>query len=129
RCAYATSVTSSTSSPSRSTSAGFGPWSESPAHLGARPGAKTRDLHDFIRRAGLQHRDLEALTQADALVHLAGQRHQAYWEYASYESGPNRAVEHFLAERGGAYEIDAALCDLFGHNVTYNPNGWLKRVR
>ena len=27
-----------------------------------------------------------------------------------------------------AYAIDTALCDQFGHNVTYNPNGWLRRT-
>lgn len=48
--------------------------------------------------------------------------------YASFEDGPNRAVARFLEERGAAYEIDASLCDFYGRNVTYNPNGWLRRV-
>ena len=48
--------------------------------------------------------------------------------YLQYENGPNRAVAEFLARRGDAYEIDADLCDRYGHNATYNPNGWLRRV-
>ncbi|MFH0352253.1 MAG: error-prone DNA polymerase [Chromatiales bacterium] len=52
----------------------------------ARAATPFRDLHDFIRRAGLQRRDLEALTQADALVQLAGQRHQAYWAVLGIEA-------------------------------------------
>ncbi|MGH8521026.1 MAG: error-prone DNA polymerase [Gammaproteobacteria bacterium] len=52
----------------------------------ARAATPFRDLHDFIRRAGLPRRDLEALTQADALVNLAGQRHQAYWAVLGIEA-------------------------------------------
>lgn len=48
--------------------------------------------------------------------------------YAAYENGPNRAVRDFLRERGADYEIDVARCDQFGTNVTYNPNGWLRRI-
>ena len=47
--------------------------------------------------------------------------------YQRYENGPNRAVAEFLARRGDDYEIDASLCDHYGRNVTYNPNGWLRR--
>jgi cephalosporin hydroxylase len=48
--------------------------------------------------------------------------------YQQYDNGPNRAVAAFLAKRGESYGIDDALCDQFGHNATYNPNGWLKRL-
>jgi cephalosporin hydroxylase len=47
--------------------------------------------------------------------------------YGIFESGPNRAVEQFLREHPEAYEIDTALCDHYGYNVTWNPNGWLRR--
>jgi cephalosporin hydroxylase len=47
--------------------------------------------------------------------------------YRQYQHGPNRAVADFLARHGDAYEIDAGLCDRYGHNATYNPNGWLRR--
>lgn len=49
-------------------------------------------------------------------------------QYRQYEDGPNRAVADFLSSHGVEYRIDTELCDCFGHNVTYNPNGWLKRV-
>ena len=47
--------------------------------------------------------------------------------YGKFESGPNRAIEQFLREHPDDYEIDASLCDHFGYNVTWNPNGWLRR--
>jgi cephalosporin hydroxylase len=47
--------------------------------------------------------------------------------YRAYEDGPSRAVQRFLETRGSSYEIDATLCDYFGHNVTWNPNAWLRR--
>ncbi len=47
--------------------------------------------------------------------------------YKRYEDGPNRAVQTFLLENPDRYVIDSALCDLFGFNTTYNPNGWLRR--
>jgi len=48
-------------------------------------------------------------------------------QYAVYESGPNRAVTKFIETRANRYTIDTALCDYFGYNYTYNPNGYLKR--
>lgn len=48
--------------------------------------------------------------------------------YRQYENGPNRAVRDFLQEAGDAYRIDASLCDFYGRNATYNPNGYLLRV-
>lgn len=48
--------------------------------------------------------------------------------YRGYKDGPNRAVAEFLSERAGKYVIDADLCDHFGYNATYNPNGWLRRT-
>lgn len=44
-----------------------------------------------------------------------------------FQGGPGRAISEFLAEAGDRYEIDAELCDFFGHNVTSNPNGYLIR--
>lgn len=49
-------------------------------------------------------------------------------KYKAYDNGPNRAVAAFLERTRGRYEIDTALCDHFGRNFTYNPNGWLKRL-
>lgn len=42
-------------------------------------------------------------------------------------SPPSRAIDAFLARRSADYEIDAAFCDRFGYNATFNFNGWLKR--
>jgi cephalosporin hydroxylase len=48
--------------------------------------------------------------------------------YRKYEHGPSRAIHDFLGEHGEHYEIDRALCDHYGYNATYNPNGWLRRL-
>ncbi len=42
-------------------------------------------------------------------------------------AGVSRAVLTFLERRGDHYEIDTSICDRFGYNATYNPNGWLRR--
>ncbi|WP_296603981.1 CmcI family methyltransferase [Nocardioides sp.] len=48
-------------------------------------------------------------------------------QYRRYDHGPNRGVADFLDRHGVDYEIDTDLCDRYGHNATYNPNGWLRR--
>lgn len=45
-----------------------------------------------------------------------------------YDGGPLRAVEEFLARSAGRYEIDRGLCDYFGRNVTWNVDGYLRRL-
>jgi cephalosporin hydroxylase len=45
-----------------------------------------------------------------------------------YDGGPLRAIEEFLAERPGRYEIDRGLCDYYGTNVTWNVDGYLRRL-
>jgi cephalosporin hydroxylase len=45
-----------------------------------------------------------------------------------YEGGPLRAIHEFLARTDGRYEIDRTLCDYFGTNVTWNVDGWLRRI-
>lgn len=41
--------------------------------------------------------------------------------------GPAPAIQQFLSERPD-FAIDSELCDFFGFNVTYNANGYLKKV-
>ena len=48
---------------------------------------------------------------------------------ALYDGGPLRAIHDFLSRHAGAYEIDRSLCDYFGTNVTWNVDGYLRRVR
>ena len=45
-----------------------------------------------------------------------------------YNGGPNRAIAEFLAERPGVFEIETELCDMFGKNATYAPNGYLRKT-
>ncbi|HEX8174956.1 MAG TPA: CmcI family methyltransferase [Pyrinomonadaceae bacterium] len=45
-----------------------------------------------------------------------------------YDGGPLRAIEEFLEKRGGSYEVDRGLCDYFGRNVTWNVDGYLRRL-
>lgn len=45
-----------------------------------------------------------------------------------YQGGPNRAIAEFLTARPETFEIDTALCDMFGRNATYAPNGYLRKT-
>ncbi|TPK22357.1 hypothetical protein FJ872_07040 [Mesorhizobium sp. B2-5-9] len=45
-----------------------------------------------------------------------------------YQGGPNRAIADFLARESPTFEIDVDYCDMFGRNMTYNPNGYLRRI-
>ena len=45
-----------------------------------------------------------------------------------YDGGPLRAIHEFLERERGRYEIDRALCDYFGRNVTWNVDGYLRRL-
>ena len=47
--------------------------------------------------------------------------------YRDYQDGPNRAISEVFETNPDAFEIDTDLCDLFGHNVTFAPNAWLRR--
>lgn len=47
---------------------------------------------------------------------------------ARYDGGPNRAIKEVLTERADLYEIDVKYCDFFGYNVTWNTNGYLKKL-
>ena len=59
----------------------------------------------------------------DGVVRFLPEEH-----YRSYEEGPTRAIAALLERHPGKYEIDRSLCDYFGNNVTYNPNGYLRRM-
>lgn len=44
------------------------------------------------------------------------------------KDGPNQAVAEFLRRNAGRYAIETSLCDFYGHNITYAPNAWLRRL-
>jgi cephalosporin hydroxylase len=44
-----------------------------------------------------------------------------------FNGGPAPAIQQFLSERPD-FAVDPELCDYFGFNVTYNVNGYLKKV-
>ncbi len=45
-----------------------------------------------------------------------------------YDGGPHRAIYEFMTQRNDEYEIDRARCDRFGHNVTWNIDGYIRRL-
>jgi len=45
-----------------------------------------------------------------------------------FDGGPSRALETFLTDQPGAFEIDTTYCDMFGQNATTNPNGYLRKM-
>jgi cephalosporin hydroxylase len=44
------------------------------------------------------------------------------------DGGPATAIQEFLDEEGQAWTIDTRYCDYYGYNVTWNANGYLKKV-
>lgn len=46
-----------------------------------------------------------------------------------FGGGPRHGIGEFLRERGDDYEVDGRLCDFFGKNMTWNVNGYLRRLR
>lgn len=47
----------------------------------------------------------------------------------TYGGGPLRAIHDFLARAPGRYEVDRTFCDYFGRNVTWNVDGYLRRIQ
>lgn len=45
----------------------------------------------------------------------------------NYNGGPRRAIDEFL-QTNNNFIVDRSLCDFFGTNATFNPDGYLKRV-
>lgn len=69
----------------------------------------------------------KAMAKGDYLIVEDGALNMLGWE-EQYNGGPVAALRTFLAEAGERYEVDRARCDFFGPNVTWNPEGYLKRV-
>lgn len=47
---------------------------------------------------------------------------------STYEGGPNRAIADFLHAHPDSFDVVRDLCDMFGENATYNPNGYLRKL-
>lgn len=45
----------------------------------------------------------------------------------NYNGGPRKAIDEFL-QTNDNFVIDRSLCDFFGQNATFNPDGYLKRI-
>ena len=45
-----------------------------------------------------------------------------------FEGGPALAIQEFMAENSKSWMIDPVYCDFFGYNVTWNINGYLKKI-
>lgn len=45
-----------------------------------------------------------------------------------YNDVPNRAIVDYIRNRPGIFELTTRLCDLFGPNATYAPNGYHRRA-
>ena len=48
---------------------------------------------------------------------------------SNYQDGPNRAIRNFLNNNLDRFEIDTQYCDYYGHNVTWNTNGYIKCIK
>ncbi len=45
-----------------------------------------------------------------------------------FHGGPIVSLKKFMLEFGDEFEIMTEYADFFGNNVTYSPNGWLRRI-
>ncbi|MEO0329235.1 MAG: CmcI family methyltransferase [Pseudomonadota bacterium] len=45
-----------------------------------------------------------------------------------YDGGPLWAIEELLKQNPGRYEVDRAVCDTYGTNVTWNPEGYIRCI-
>ena len=45
-----------------------------------------------------------------------------------HDGDPYRAIREYLLANPGVFEIRRDLCDAFGRNTTYAPNGYLTRL-
>jgi cephalosporin hydroxylase len=46
----------------------------------------------------------------------------------NYGGGPRKAIDEFL-QTNDNFIVDRSLCDFFGTNATFNPDGYLKRIK
>ena len=51
-----------------------------------------------------------------------------YPHQKKYDGGPTRAIQEFLNNNQDRFIIDESYCDYYGHNVTWNSNGYLKKI-
>ncbi len=49
--------------------------------------------------------------------------------YYGLKNGPLRAIRHFLKGRDGEFEIETSICDFYGQNVTWNVDGYLRKLK
>lgn len=45
-----------------------------------------------------------------------------------FDGGPLRAISEF-SPKNPQFQIDRKWCDFYGYNVTFNPNGYLKKIK
>lgn len=45
-----------------------------------------------------------------------------------YGGGPHAALTRFVGEQPDRYRIRRDYCDFYGHNVTWNVDGWIERL-
>jgi cephalosporin hydroxylase len=59
----------------------------------------------------------------DGLISIVGVE-----DMHGYEGGPFQAIQTFLQKHPNHYAIDRARCDFYGPNVTWNPDGYIRRI-
>jgi cephalosporin hydroxylase len=59
----------------------------------------------------------------DGLISIVGVE-----DLHGYEGGPFQAIQTFSQKYPDHYAIDRARCDFYGPNVTWNPDGYIRRI-
>jgi cephalosporin hydroxylase len=93
-----------------------GPWLviEDSSHLYEHSLAALNFFHSRLKRG-------DYLIVEDGIVEALGMADQ-------FNGGPSRAVNEFFSQHPDDYEMVTAMCDFFGKNVTWNPNGYWRKV-
>jgi cephalosporin hydroxylase len=53
---------------------------------------------------------------------------ETFGNSSKYNGGPPQAIRDFLDARDN-FQIDTTYCDRYGYNVTWAPNGWLRKTK
>jgi cephalosporin hydroxylase len=83
--------------------------------------------HHYLTTIGVLH-FMDQHLRAGEYILIEDGICDSFGNHERYDGGPNRAIAEFLNQRAGSYEVDRSYCDYFGHNVTWNTNGYIRRI-
>lgn len=83
--------------------------------------------HNYNDVINVMNKFKDVVTKDSYMIIEDGALNWMGWEHI-YAGGPLKAIEEFMSQND-TYEIDRNWCDFYGKNVTFNPNGFLKKIK